>query len=36
LRRGGKPVAWLGSAFADLRDFPADARRDAGFELRRV
>jgi phage-related protein len=31
-----KPVAWLGSALADLRAFPADARRDAGFELRRV
>ena len=24
------------SALADLRAFPADARRDAGFELRRV
>jgi phage-related protein len=31
-----KPVAWLGSALAALRTFPADARRDAGFELRRV
>jgi phage-related protein len=31
-----KPVAWLGSARAELRAFPADARRDAGFELRRV
>jgi phage-related protein len=31
-----KPAAWLGSALADLRAFPADARRDAGFELRRV
>jgi phage-related protein len=31
-----KPVAWLGSTLADLRAFPADARRDAGFELRRV
>ena len=31
-----KPVAWLGTALADLRAFPADARRDAGFELRRV
>ena len=31
-----KPLAWLGSALADLRAFPADARRDAGFELRRV
>ena len=31
-----KPVAWIGSALAALRVFPADARRDAGFELRRV
>ena len=31
-----KPVAWLGTALAVLRAFPADARRDAGFELRRV
>jgi phage-related protein len=31
-----KPVAWLGSALPALRAFPADARRDAGFELRRV
>jgi phage-related protein len=31
-----KAVVWLGGALADLRAFPADARRDAGFELRRV
>ena len=31
-----KAVAWLGNALTDLRAFPADARRDAGFELRRV
>ena len=31
-----KPIAWLGGVLADLRAFPADARRDAGFELRRV
>jgi phage-related protein len=31
-----KAVAWLGSTLTDLRAFPADARRDAGFELRRV
>jgi phage-related protein len=31
-----KTVAWLGTALADLRGFPADAQRDAGFELRRV
>jgi phage-related protein len=31
-----KPVAWVGSARGDIRGFPADARRDAGFERRRV
>lgn len=31
-----KPLAWLGNSLADIRAFPADARRDAGFELRRV
>ena len=27
---------WLGSSRADVRAFPADARRVAGFQLRRV
>jgi len=31
-----KPVQWLGSSRADLRAFPADARRVAGFQLRLV
>lgn len=31
-----KPIGWLGSARRDVRAFPADARRDAGFQLRRV
>jgi phage-related protein len=31
-----KPVVWLGGALSALRAFPADARRDPGFELRRV
>jgi phage-related protein len=31
-----KAVAWVGSARRDIRAFPADARRDAGFELHRV
>ena len=31
-----KPIAWLGSARSDLRAFPRDARRVAGFQLRRV
>jgi phage-related protein len=31
-----KPVIWLGSSRSDLRAFPQDARRIAGFQLRRV
>jgi phage-related protein len=31
-----KPLFWLGSSLDDLRTFPADARRIAGFQLRRV
>ena len=31
-----KPLLWLGSARSDLRAFPQDARRVAGFQLRRV
>ncbi len=31
-----KPLIWLGSSRQDLRAFPADARRVAGFQLRRV
>jgi len=31
-----KPLAWLGSSLDGLRVFPADARRDAGYQLRRV
>jgi phage-related protein len=31
-----KPVAWLGSSLADLRAFPKDARRAAGYQLGRV
>jgi len=28
-----KPLRFVGSALDDLRNFPAGARRDAGFEL---
>ncbi|OZI36869.1 hypothetical protein CEK29_20805 [Bordetella genomosp. 5] len=28
-----KPLCFVGSALAELRAFPADARRQAGFEL---
>jgi phage-related protein len=31
-----QPILWLGSSLDDLRAFPEDARRVAGFELRRV
>lgn len=31
-----KPLQWLGSSRADVREFPRDARRLAGFQLRRV
>lgn len=29
-------MVWMGASFEDLRDFPDDARRAAGYELRRV
>jgi phage-related protein len=32
----GKPVKFRGSALSDLRAFPADARRAAGYQLDRV
>ena len=31
-----KPLFWLGSSRNDLKAFPPDARRVAGFQLRRV
>jgi phage-related protein len=31
-----KPLFWLGSSRSDLRAFSPDARRVAGFQLRRV
>jgi phage-related protein len=31
-----KPVAFRGSALKDLRDFPEDARREAGYQLDQV
>ncbi len=31
-----KPLRFIGSSLDDLRDFPAEARRQAGFELRIV
>ena len=31
-----KPLIWLGSSREDIRSFPVDARRSAGFQLRVV
>jgi phage-related protein len=31
-----KPLLWVGNAHAELRAFPDDARRRAGFELHQV
>ena len=31
-----KPLSWLGSSLDDLRAFPKDARREAGYQLGRV
>ena len=31
-----KPLQWLGASRNDVRGFPRDARRQAGFQLRRV
>lgn len=31
-----KPLVWLGSSLEDLRAFPPEARRLAGYQLRRV
>ncbi|MBV9114148.1 MAG: type II toxin-antitoxin system RelE/ParE family toxin [Hyphomicrobiales bacterium] len=31
-----KPIRFQGDSLKELRDFPADARRDAGYQLHRV
>lgn len=31
-----KILVWVGASFEDLLDFPAEARRAAGYELRRI
>jgi phage-related protein len=36
LGRVDKPLIWLGSSRSALREFPDDARRVAGYQLRRV
>jgi putative addiction module killer protein len=31
-----KPIVWAGSTLDDIRAFPEDARRQVGYQLRRV
>jgi phage-related protein len=31
-----KPITWLGDSLEQVREFPDDERREAGFELREV
>ncbi len=31
-----KRIAWIGSSYADLRDFPEDAMHEAGYQLHRL
>lgn len=31
-----KTLYWLGSALDDLKEFPEDVRREAGYDLRRI
>jgi phage-related protein len=31
-----RKIHWIGSSYEDLKDFPADAMRDAGFQLRKI
>src|SRR4051812_37679413 len=33
---GDKPLCWIGSSRRELLEFPSEARRQAGFELRAV
>ncbi|MCB1055437.1 MAG: type II toxin-antitoxin system RelE/ParE family toxin [Acidobacteria bacterium] len=31
-----RPLSWLGTSLADVRAFPEEARRSAGYQLRRL
>ncbi|MGC2463151.1 MAG: type II toxin-antitoxin system RelE/ParE family toxin [Steroidobacteraceae bacterium] len=35
-RLAARPLTFIGSSLDDLRDFPRDARREAGFQLDKV
>ena len=34
--RDDKEIRWLGSSYADLRAFPKEARKEAGFQMGKV
>lgn len=36
IKRALKPIVWIGSSFDDLRSFPEDIRKTAGFQLHRL
>jgi len=36
MRDTKKPIEFLGSSLDDLRDFPVDARQEAGYQLYRI
>jgi len=36
LQDADKPIDWVGSSFQRLREFPVEARRQAGYQLRRA
>ena len=36
MSREKKPLEFLGDALASLRDFPGEARREAGYQLDRT
>lgn len=31
-----KPIIWMGSAYKDLRAFPEEVRKDAGYQLHKI
>jgi phage-related protein len=33
---GDKPIYWIGTSREDIRDFPEEAKRKAGFQLRAI
>lgn len=35
-KRVRRSVVWVGRSFEDLRDFPPEVRKDAGYQLHRI